>query len=154
MGQEEADILLAQHNPDGLERVLRALQRGGLANPVEVVRGGDQALHWLFYRGMPARRRSIIQPPRPDPLDLKLSKRVGLQVLKQLKNKPANRPISVVILTAPKEEHGLIKSDQWGVRSNIQEPVDFGPVRETVKRSGLFWLVMNHPPPRLAFQGG
>jgi two-component system, response regulator len=152
VGQEEADILLVQDNPDDLELVLRALRRG-LPNHVEVVRGGDQALNSLLDRGMHARHGSIVQPPRLDPVDLKLSKRDGLQVLTQLKNNPTNEPISVVILTAPKEKHGLIKRDQWGVRSYIQEPVDFEQVRETVKRSVLL-LVMNQPPPRLAFQGG
>jgi two-component system response regulator len=150
VGQEEADILLVQDNPDDLELVLRALGRGGLANHVAVRRGGDQAPNSIVYRGMHARR----QPPRLDPLNLKRSEPDGLHGFKQPKNNPANKPISVVILPAPKEKHGLIKGDQWGFRSYIQEPVNFAPVRKTVTRSVLGLLVMNQPPPRVAFQGG
>ena len=154
MGQEEADIVLVQDNPDDLELVLRALRRGRLANHVEAFRGGDQALNSLLYRGVHSRRRSVVQPPRLDPVDPMLSKRDGLQVLKQRKSNSANKPISVVILSAPKEEQGLTKSDPWSVCSYIQEPVNFEPVRKTVKRSVLVWFVMNQPPPRVAFQGG
>src|ERR1700722_20645892 len=93
VGQEEADIVLVQDNPDDLELVLRALRRGRLANHVEAFRGGDQALNSLLYRGVHSRRRSVVQPPRLDPVDPMLSKRDGLQVLKQRKSNSANKPI-------------------------------------------------------------
>jgi CheY-like chemotaxis protein len=150
MGQAEADLV--RDNPDDLELVLRELRRGGLADHDEVVRDGDQPLN--LCRGMHARRRGIAQPSRLEPVDLKLFKMDGLQVLEQPKNYRTNEQIHVVIPTASKEERGLTKSDQWGIPGSMQEQVDFEQAREAIKRSSLFWLAMNQPPPRIAFQGG
>lgn len=151
MAQEQVEILLAEDNPDDLELTLHALRRGGLANHVEVVRDGEEALEFLFCRGRYEHRRTT-NPPRLVLLDLKLPKVDGLQVLQQVKENIKTRAIPVTILTASREEQDLVRSYQLGVNSYIQKPVDFEQFRETVKLASLFWLVVNQPPPPAAFQ--
>ena len=151
MGQEQVEILLVEDNSDDLELALHALRKGGLANQVEVVRDGEQALDFLLCRG-PYAHRSIVNPPRLVLLDLKLPKVNGLQVLEQLKSNPATKAIPVAILTASREEQDLVKSYRLGVNSYIQKPVDFEQFRATVKQSSFYWLVVNQPPPPAAFQ--
>jgi CheY-like chemotaxis protein len=153
VAQLPVEILLLEDNSDDIELALHALRRGGLANRVEIVRDGEQALDFLFCRGL-YRHRSLAQPPRVVLLDLKLPKADGLQVLKELKSNPVTRPIPVVILTASREEQDLVRSYQLGVNSYIQKPVDFEQFRRTVKELGMFWLVINQPPPQAAFQVG
>jgi CheY-like chemotaxis protein len=151
MAHEQVEILLVEDNPDDLELALHALRRGGLANRVEVVRDGEEALEFLFCRGR-YQNRNFANPPRLVLLDLKLPKVDGLQVLQQLKGDARTRPIPVAILTASREERDLVKSYQLGVNSYIQKPVDFEQFRETVKQASLFWLVVNQAPPAAAFQ--
>lgn len=152
MPNEHVEILLVEDNADDVELALHALRRGSLANHIEVVRDGEQALDFLFGRGEYAGRSYA--PPRLVLLDLKLPKVDGMQVLKQLKGNPATRAIPVVILTGSREEQDLVNSYQLGVNSYIQKPVDFEQFRKTVKDAGLYWLVVNQPPPLAAFQGG
>jgi two-component system, response regulator len=149
---EQVEILLVEDNADDVELALHALRRGGLANRVEVARDGEEALDFLFCRGAYAGRR--FEPPRVILLDLKLPKTDGLQVLEALKSNPLTKPIPVVILTASREEQDVVKSYRLGVNSYIQKPVDFEQFRQTVKQLGLFWLVVNQPPPPAAFQEG
>jgi two-component system response regulator len=151
MKQEQADILLVEDNEDDLELAVHALRQGGLANRVAIARDGEEALDYLFCRGMHA-QRSMDNPPRIVLLDLKLPKVDGLQVLEELKKHPSTKSIPVVILTASREEQDLVNSYRLGVNSYIQKPVDFEQFRQTVKQLGLFWLVVNQPPPRSAFQ--
>ena len=151
MAHEQVEILLVEDNPDDLELALHALRHGGLANRVEVVRDGEEALEFLFCRGL-YHNRNFANPPRLVLLDLKLPKVDGLQVLQQLKGDARTRPIPVAILTASREEQDLVKSYQLGVNSYIQKPVDFEQFRETVKQASLFWLVVNQAPPPAAFQ--
>jgi two-component system, response regulator len=150
MGQAQVEILLVEDNSYDIELALHALRREGLANRVEVVRDGEEALDFLFCRGTFA-HRSTSQPPRLVLLDLKLPRGDGLQVLKELKNNPVTKPIPVVILTASREEQDLVNSYRLGVNSYIQKPVDFEQFRQTLKQLGLFWLVLNQPPPQAAF---
>lgn len=151
MKQAQVEILLVEDNSYDIELALHALRREGLANRVEVVRDGEEALDFLFCRGTFA-DRSTAQPPRLVLLDLKLPRADGLQVLKELKNNPVTQPIPVVILTASREEQDLVNSYRMGVNSYIQKPVDFEQFRQTVKQLGLFWLVVNQPPPQAAFE--
>jgi len=103
----------------------------------------------MFCRGAHS-HRSIDRPPRLILLDLKLPKVDGLEVLRQLKSDPRTRIIPVVILTSSKEERDVFTSYQTGVNSYIQKPVDFDQFREVVKNLGLYWLLVNEPPPRTA----
>ncbi|MFZ0687512.1 MAG: response regulator [Terriglobales bacterium] len=152
MGQEQVEILLVEDNADDVELALHALRRGGLANHVEIARDGDQALDFLFCRGAYADRSSS-NPPRVVLLDLKLPKTDGLQVLQEIKSNPRTKAIPVVILTASRQEEDLIKSYRLGVNSYIQKPVDFEQFRVIVKQIGMFWLVVNQPPPQATFEG-
>jgi len=84
-------------------------------------------------------------------LDLKLPKVDGLQVLKEVKGDPRTKTIPIVIMTSSKEERDMVESYNSGVNSYIQKPVDFDQFRETVKQLGLYWLLVNEPPPLGAF---
>ena len=152
MTQKEVEILLVEDNENDVELTLHALRREKLANRVEVVRDGEEALDFLFCRGAYA-HRSPDHQPKLVLLDLKLPKVDGMEVLRQLKSHALTKAIPVVILTASREEKDLVNGYQLGVNSHIQKPVDFDQFRQTVKQAGLFWLVVNQPPPPSAFQG-
>jgi two-component system response regulator len=145
------EILLVEDNARDLELTLHALRRGNLANEVAVARDGEEALNYLFCRGKFAQRDGSHQP-RLVLLDLKLPKVDGMEVLRELKGNPATRAIPVVVLTSSREQQDLVNSYQLGVNAFIQKPVDFENFRETVKQVGLFWMVVNQPPPSAAFQ--
>jgi two-component system, response regulator len=139
-------ILLVEDNPKDLKLTLLALQGRNLANRIEVARDGEEALDYLFCRGAHA-NRSFHHPPRVVLLDLKLPGVDGLEVLRAIKGDPRTKTIPVVILTASKEEKDLIESYNVGVNAYIQKPVDFDQFRQIVDQVGLFWLVVNEPPP-------
>ncbi|HEX6803951.1 MAG TPA: response regulator [Terriglobales bacterium] len=145
MSSREVDILLVEDNKDDLELTLHALRKERLANRIQIARDGEEAIDFLFCRNGFA-ERSFEQPPRLVLLDLKLPKVDGMEVLRQLKAEPRTRTIPVVILTSSKEERDLINSYNLGVNSYIQKPVDFDQFRETVKRVGMYWLLVNQPP--------
>jgi len=142
----ETEILLVEDNADDLELTLHALRSNNLSNHIEVARDGEEALDFFSCRGRFAGRP---QGSRPNLvlLDLKLPKVDGLEVLKEIRNNPATRTVPVVILTSSKEERDLVTGYQLGVNSYIQKPVDFSQFRDTVKQLGLYWLVVNQPPP-------
>jgi len=149
--EREMEILLVEDNPADVELAMHALRRENLANHIEVARDGEEALDFLFCRGQHA-NRSFEHPPRLVLLDLKLPKVDGLEVLKAIKTHPRTKAIPVVILTASREEKDLLNGYHLGVNAYIQKPVDFQQFREMVKQVGLFWLVVNQPPPAAAFQ--
>lgn len=151
MPQDEMEILLVEDNPDDVELTMHALRREKLANHIQIVRDGEEALDFLFCRG-PYADRTFEHPPRLVLLDLKLPKVDGMEVLREIKNDPRTKAIPVVILTASREEEDLVNSYQLGVNAYIQKPVDFDQFRQTVKQLGLFWLVVNQPPPPDAFR--
>jgi CheY-like chemotaxis protein len=145
MESKEVEILLVEDNADDVELTLHALRKNNLANQIHVARDGEEALAFLF------------DPQRPNHvhlklvlLDLKLPKVDGLEVLKKVKSDPRTKAIPVVVMTSSKEEQDLVKSYELGVNSYLQKPVDFDQFRETVKQLGLYWLVINQPPPLTA----
>jgi len=146
MNAVEVDILLVEDNQDDMDLALHALRRENLANKIFVVRDGEEALEFLFCRGVFA-KRSFDQPPKLVLLDLKLPKVEGIEVLRQVKADSRTRSIPVVILTSSKEEQDLVRGYNLGANSYIQKPVDFEQFRDTVKHVGLYWLVTNQPPP-------
>jgi CheY-like chemotaxis protein len=148
---DSVDILLVEDNPADVELSLRALRAQNVSNPVHVVRDGEEALDFLFCRG-PFGGRSVEHPPKLVLLDLKLPKVDGMEVLRQLKADSRTKPIPVVILTSSREERDLVESYQLGVNSYIQKPVDFDQFRQVVKQLGLYWMVVNVPPPPNAFR--
>lgn len=146
------EILLVEDNPDDLDLTLHALRSDKVANRIEVARDGEEALDYFFRRGQFAERPEESQPSLVL-LDLKLPKVDGLEVLRAIKNDSRLRAIPVVVLTSSKEERDMVMSYQLGVNSYIQKPVDFNQFRETVKQLGLYWLVVNQPPPVNAPEG-
>ena len=145
----EVDILLVEDNQDDCDLALRALRRERLVNNIFIVRDGEEALNFLFCSGAYA-ERTFDQPPKLVLLDLKLPKVNGLEVLKQVKSDPRTRLIPVVVLTSSKEERDFAASYNLGANSYIQKPVDFEQFRQTVRSTGLYWLVINERP---AYQG-
>jgi CheY-like chemotaxis protein len=152
MTDVKVEILLIEDNRDDAELAVHALRRGKLANEIAIVRDGEDALDFIFCRG-PHAGRSFGSPPRLVLLDLKLPKVDGLDVLRAIKGDPRTKAIPVVIMTASREERDLVESYKLGVNAYVQKPIDFDQFRTLVKDLGLFWLVINEPPPREAFEG-
>ena len=145
MTQHHVEILLVEDNPTDLELAIHALKQNHLANHVEVVRDGAEALEFLFCTGRYAGRQ-IENGPRVILLDLKLPKVDGIEVLRRLKADPRTRPIPVVVLTSSREERDLVQSYELGVNSYIVKPVDFQQFTEAVRQLGMYWLLLNQPP--------
>ena len=141
MIKELLDILLVEDNPDDVELALHALKKNNIVNRVEVVRDGQEALDYLFYRG----KYSNSTHPLPGLilLDLKLPKVDGIEILKDIKVDRKLKLIPVVVLTSSKEERDVIESYNLGVNSYIRKPVDFDQFVETVKQIGFYWLLIN-----------
>ena len=139
-------ILLVEDSPHDVELILTALAEHHFANEVVVARDGEEALDYLYRRGQFAQHRE--GTPAVVLLDLKLPKVDGLQVLAQIKADPTLKAIPVVMLTSSREEQDLVKSYNLGVNSYVVKPVDFHEFVEAIKQVGLFWGVLNHPPPK------
>ena len=143
---EAVEILLVEDNPADIELTLLALQQHKLANHIHVVRDGEEALDFLFCRGVHSQRKSY-EVPRLVLLDLKLPKVGGMEVLHAIKNDSHLHSIPVVIMTSSREERDLVESYHLGVNSYIQKPVDFDQFRKVVGQAGMYWLVVNHNAP-------
>lgn len=138
-------ILLVEDNPDDVELTVHALKRNNIVNPIEILRDGQEALDYLFYKG----KYSSASHPLPNLilLDLKLPKVDGIEILERIKNDRKLKLLPVVVLTSSKEENDVIKSYDLGVNSYIRKPVDFDQFVDTVKQIGFYWLLMNEQPP-------
>lgn len=138
-------ILLVEDNPRDLELTLVALEKSQLANEVIVARDGVEALDYLFCRNNYAER------PKGNPavvlLDLKLPKIDGLQVLDTIKQEKSLQQIPVVMLTSSREEPDLERSYKLGVNAYVVKPVGFAEFLSAIADLGIFWAVLNEPPP-------
>jgi CheY-like chemotaxis protein len=139
-------ILLVEDNPRDLELTLAALAKCQLANDIVVARDGAEALDFLYSRG------EFVDRAPGDPavvlLDLKLPKVDGLEVLEKVKGDPHQRQIPVVMLTSSREERDLLRSYELGVNAFVVKPVDFNAFFEAIQDLGMFWAILNEPPPR------
>lgn len=138
-------ILLIEDNPSDVELTKRALKRGRIANKLVVAEDGEEALAWLMGDGSEAGRTSAL--PALTLLDLKLPKIPGLEVLRRIRADARTRRLPVVILTTSIEEQDLAASYDLGVNSYIRKPVDFKQFARSIEQLGLYWLVLNEPPP-------
>lgn len=141
----EVEILLVEDNPADVELTLRALKKNNIANRIEVVSDGEEALDFIFSRGKFS-ERNFERFPKLIILDLKLPKVSGLDVLASIKGNPKTRTIPVVVLTTSKEEKDIIESYKLGVNSYIVKPVDFDKFLDSAKEVGMYWLLLNQPP--------
>jgi two-component system, response regulator len=140
-------ILLVEDNPSDIELTKRAFEKGHIVNDLIVLEDGQDALDYIFCDGKYTNRDKT-QIPALVLLDLKLPKIEGLEVLKRIRtaeNKLKRLP--VVILTSSKEEQDVAASYDLGVNSYIRKPVDFNQFAEAIKHLGLYWLIINEPPP-------
>jgi DNA-binding response OmpR family regulator len=128
-----------------VELTLTALEEYNLANEVIVARDGEEALEYLYSRGKFKTRSS--DNPAVVLLDLKLPKVDGLEVLKQIKSEEKLRMMPVVVLTSSKEEKDMVASYKLGVSAYVVKPVDFHEFVNAIKELGIFWAVINEPPP-------
>jgi CheY-like chemotaxis protein len=140
-------ILLVEDNPKDIELTLAALEQSQLANEVVVVRDGAEALDFLYRRGPHENRNT--SDPAVVLLDLKLPKVDGLEVLEKVKADPVLRHTPVVMLTSSREESDVVRSYELGVNAFVVKPVDFNAFFEAIQDLGMFWAVLNEPPPRI-----
>ena len=138
-------ILLVEDDARDVELTLTALEDYKLANEVVVCRDGQEALDYLYGRGKFSDR--VGETPAVILLDLKLPKVDGLEVLEQIKSDERLRMIPVVMLTSSHEERDMMRSYKLGVNAYVVKPVDFHEFINAVKELGMFWAVINEPPP-------
>lgn len=140
-------ILLVEDNPQDEMLILRALKKINLANEVDVVRDGQQAVDYLFGEGEFAARAGT-QLPAVVLLDIGLPRLSGLEVLARLRADPRTRLLPVVILTSSDEDKDRLKCYERGANSFVRKPLAFAEFAETVARLGVYWLATNEPPPK------
>jgi CheY-like chemotaxis protein len=138
-------ILIVEDDPNDVELTLTALADYNLANEVVVTRDGQQALDYLNCRGEFSGR--VAGNPAVMLLDLKLPKVDGLEVLQRVKADDRLKMIPVVVLTSSSEEKDMMRSYSLGVNAYVVKPVDFHEFVNAVKEVGVFWAVINEPPP-------
>ena len=138
-------ILLVEDDPKDVELTQTALDEYHFANEVVVASDGEQALDYLYYRGRYAQRER--ENPAVVLLDLKLPKVDGLEVLRRIRADQRTRVVPVLVLTSSKEEEDLRAAYDLGANGYVRKPVSFSEFSEAVHTVGLFWLLLNQPPP-------
>jgi CheY-like chemotaxis protein len=143
-------ILLAEDNPKDVELTLEALEESNLANHVVVVRDGVDALEYLRREGKYANR----EPGNPSVLflDIKMPKKDGIQVLREIRSDPDLKLLPVVMLTSSREDKDLLNSYSLGVNAYVVKPVNFTGFIDAVKQLGVFWGIINEIPPDISIK--
>ena len=139
------DILLVEDNPQDVVLMLRALKKRNIANPIQVVTDGAEALDFIFCRGA-FETRDLVNLPRVILLDLKLPKVNGLEVLEKIRADERTKTIPVVVVTSSKEDPDVKSAYALGANSYIVKPLDFESFVESMSTLGFYWLMMNQPP--------
>jgi CheY-like chemotaxis protein len=140
MSNKEVEILLVEDDPNDVELALIALRKHKLANKIHVARDGEEALDFLFCRGLYS-QRTLNSPPKVVLLDL----------LKAVKSDPRTLAVPVVVMTSSREQRDMVVGYRLGVNSYIQKPIDFNQFQAIIKDLGYYWLVVNQSPPPEAF---
>jgi two-component system response regulator len=140
-------ILIAEDNENDEELTLRALRKNNISNNVVVVRDGQEALDYLFGTGAHA-SRNLSERPQVMLLDINLPKVNGLEVLKRIRADERTKTMPVVILTSSAEERDRLAAYANFANSYIRKPVDFDQFTDAVRELGLYWLILNEPPPQ------
>jgi two-component system response regulator len=143
----DAVILLVEDNPDDEMLTKRALAKDKVTNEIVVVRDGQEALDWLFANGEHAGRDASVLP-QVVLMDINLPKVNGLDVLRQIRSDERTRTLPIVMLTSSNEDRDRLDAYQNFANSYIRKPVDFDQFTDAVRQLGLYWLVLNQPPPR------
>ncbi len=143
---EEKAVLLVEDNEDDVELTLRAFKKSRIVNEVVVARDGVEALDYLFGTGSYTGRDTNILPA-VILLDLKLPKIDGFEVLRRIRADERTRFLPVVILTSSKEEQDRVSGYKDGANSYIRKPVDFDQFAKAIQHIGIYWLLLNEPPP-------
>ena len=138
-------ILLVEDNPNDVELTLTGLKEHNLANKVVVARDGVEALDYLYRRGQFADRSQ--GNPAVILLDLKLPRVDGLEMLKIIRSDEQLKLVPVVVLTSSHEEQDLIECYKLGANAYVVKPVNFQEFMDAIKSLGLFWAIINEPPP-------
>lgn len=139
------EILLIEDNEHDAEMTIRALKKNRITNGVVHLADGAQALDFLFGTGG-FTGRNINEKPKVILLDLKMPKVDGIEVLQQIKSNELTKKIPVVVLTSSKENPDIEKCYALGANSYLVKPVDFSGFMEAISHSGLYWVMLNHPP--------
>jgi two-component system response regulator len=139
-------ILLVEDNPDDEALTLRALKKNNIKNEVVIAHDGAEALDYLFGTGKYAGRNTDVLP-QVVLLDLKLPKVEGLEVLRRVRADKRTKLLPVVILTSSNEEQDRIDGYGLGANSYVRKPVDFNQFIDAARHLGLYWLILNEPPP-------
>ncbi|MBV9388615.1 MAG: response regulator [Chroococcidiopsidaceae cyanobacterium CP_BM_ER_R8_30] len=139
-------ILLVEDNPDDEALAIRALKRHHIGNEIVVAHDGVEAIDYLFGIGM-YEERDVSIKPTVVLLDLKLPCIDGLEVLRHIRENESTKLLPVVVLTTSNEERDLLDSYSLGCNSYIRKPVDFLQFSEAIRQLGMYWLLMNEPPP-------
>jgi two-component system response regulator len=141
---DERVVLLVEDNPDDVELTIRAFKKSNIGNRVVVVQDGAEALAWLFGSDGDGAARPL---PEVVLLDLKLPKVDGLEVLRRIRENERTRLLPVVVLTSSNEERDMVESYRLGANSYVRKPVEFSEFLDASRQLGLYWLVLNRPPP-------
>ncbi len=138
-------ILMVEDNLQDVELTLTALKRNNVANEVVVARHGGEGLDYLYRRGKFQDRPPGL--PIVVFLDLKMPMVDGLEVLRVVKSDAAMKTLPIVMLTSSREEADLVKSYELGVNAYVVKPVGFEQFTDAIRQLGIFWAVLNEPPP-------
>ena len=143
----DGTILLVEDNPDDVALTMRALDKNNIRNKVTVAKDGQEALDYIFGTGSPSSpaRRDL---PEVILLDLKLPKVDGLEVLRRIRADLRTKLVPVVILTTSTEQQDIVNGYSLGANSYVRKPIDFVEFVEAVRQLGMYWLLLNQPPPR------
>lgn len=142
----EKVILLVEDSQRDEELALRALKKNNIRNEVVVARDGVEALDYLFGTGAHA-GRDVAELPTIVLLDIKLPKLDGLEVLRRLRADPRTKLLPVVLLTSSKEDNDRLVGYTSGANSFVRKPIEFAEFSEAIRQLGLYWLILNEPPP-------